>query len=725
MSHDVEPAWIHTLDNVFAISVVGAKAFNLGRLKSREFKVPEALVIPTFHPDRVKFASIEMFLDAIEKFSERLPQALPSTDGWAVRSSATIEDLEEGSMAGRFETHFIKHPHELTAAVQKVWNSGRHANIGPESMGVIVQKLVEADFGGVAFSRDPIQGSTMTVVEMCPGKASRLVDGEVTPWRTCLADKQHTLPEGFSEITLEQINAGVQRLALEFDHAVDVEWAVRDDVLYWLQVRPMTETPTPKFEVPVEQRKQLKGLWVRMQHCFSPQMPLVISMNPGGYFDFPQWRSQLVNQFHYIMINPEKPLQIPEAQYNQILDRWDEQERLFTKKFDERLAMDLTLLAPQQLWQELTKRIGLKRKLYGKYLDPEFLYIRKRTQMTVADIIKTFSGADASVDLILNVLLAELGSITEKKQQRLVALARQSMDQPDVDIRTTSQWAAFMKSYGFESASSQLFYTPTLKETPDLVFEVITHLRQNRPKKEEDLSWSKQAKIVESQLAVEQRAAFRVSLQQLRRCMKRTEDDDYVLQKGTAQVRYVLLEIGRRLQELGVLKQVDDLFLLEQDELRRGLLEELENHDEFMGAVERRRKVFEKHSRLSPPAMIVNGRPMNPKAKLDDGVLTGTAASAGVYSGTVVVLNDPFNCTAKALPKNVIVVAPIITPSLAYTLIGCGAIVTEIGGFASHGAIVAREMGIPAVVGVAGARERMMTGMVVTVDGAKGEVYLT
>ena len=725
MNHDLVPAWVHNLDNELSISVVGAKAFNLGRLKSREFKVPEALVIPTFHPDRVKFASIEMFLRDIEKFSKRLPQALPSIHGWAVRSSATIEDLEEGSMAGRFETHFIKHPHELTTAVQKVWDSGRHANIGPESMGVIVQKLVEADFGGVAFSRDPIQDSVMTVVEMCPGKASRLVDGEVTPWRTSLADKKRKLPDGFSETTLEQIDAGVQRLAMEFGYAVDVEWAVHDGVLYWLQVRPMTGTPVPRFEVPTEQCKQLKGLWVRMQHSFSPQMPLVISMNPGGYINFSQWDSQLVNQFHYIRMNPVKPMQIPETQYNAILDRWDQQEKFFTKEFDKRLSMDLSQLAPEQLWCELLERISLKRDLYEKYLDPKFFYIRKKTQKTVVEIIKTASGPDASADLILNALLSELGSITERKQQRLMALARQSTDQSEVDIRSTPQWAEFMKLYGFESASSQLFYTPTLQETPELVFEVINHLQENRPKTDAGLSSREQAKIVESQLPEKKRAVFRENLQRLRRCMKRTEDDDYVLQKGTAQVRYILLEIGRRLQELGVLKRVDDLFFFKHDELKKSLLKRLENHDEIMSALALRRKVFEKHSRLSPPAMIVNGRPMNPKPKSNDGILTGTAASAGIYSGTVVVLNDPFNCTVKTLPKDVIVVAPIITPSLAYTLIGCGAIVTEVGGFASHGAIVAREMGIPAVIGVAGARERMMTGMVVTVDGTKGEIFLS
>jgi amino acid adenylation domain-containing protein len=113
---------------------------------------------------------------------------------------------------------------------------------------------------------------------------------------------------------------------------------------------------------------------------------------------------------------------------------------------------------------------------------------------------------------------------------------------------------------------------------------------------------------------------------------------------------------------------------------------------------------------------------MSPKAGAPATSLAGVPASPGVASGIVLVLNDPFSCVGKQLPKNAVVVAPIITPSLAYSLIGCAAIVTEIGGLASHGAIVAREMAIPAVVGVARARAILQTGMSVTVDGGEGEI---
>ena len=135
----------------------------------------------------------------------------------------------------------------------KVWESGGVEGIGPDLMGVIVQKVINADFAGVAFSRDPVNTDISTVVEMCEGKGSRLVDGKVTPWRVRMADERYKLPEGFAEKTLTEIENGVRKLARELGHAVDVEWAVHMGKLHWLQVRPMTESHAPEFKVPDRQ----------------------------------------------------------------------------------------------------------------------------------------------------------------------------------------------------------------------------------------------------------------------------------------------------------------------------------------------------------------------------------------------------------------------------------------------------------------------------------------
>ena len=719
MNQAALPPWIISLEQATSVDLVGTKAFNLNQLKSRGFNVPHALVIPTFDAARLNIKTLSEFTKAIEDFSHHLSSHIPSKHGWAVRSSGTVEDLKDKSMAGRFDTHFINKAEDLTEAVQKVWESGKFADIGAESMGVIVQQLIDADFGGVGFSKDPTQDTEHSVIEMCPGKAARLVDGEVTPWRVNLdGSSEIKLPDNFKQSTLHQIDSGIKQLADDLKYSVDVEWAVKDHQLFWLQVRPMTGKPVAKFEIDNAQKKELSGLWVRMQHCFSPQKPLLVSLNPGGYFNFPQWQSQLVNQFHYIKLFKQSEIILDQEKYDEILDQWDEFEEQYHAQLDERLHTNLKPLSATQLWQELEQGIILKQAVYKAYMDENFLYIRQKTENEINDYIKTALEDDPAC---LAQLLKDLNSKTDDKQKQLNALANSSLESEN--IQTTQAWQQFIENYGYESASSQLFYIPTLKETPELIIDIIDNITKHKDTQKQN-NWQQHADSIREKLPQNMQDDFILKLNRLRRCMKRTEDDDYLLQKATAVIRYTLLAIAQYFKDHKILNETDDIFFLQADELK-SLLNSKSVDSFSQQTIDKRKQTFEQSKRLSPPAMIVNGRPMNPKTKAKDGVINGVAASPGMANGTVIILNDPFSCSAKTLPKNAIIVAPIITPSFAYSLMGCAAVITETGGMASHGAIVAREMGIPAVVGIKGARELLQTGMKVTVDGTLGQVIIT
>src|SRR4030095_8123310 len=104
-----------------------------------------------------------------------------------------------------------------------------------------------------------------------------------------------------------------------------------------------------------------------------------------------------------------------------------------------------------------------------------------------------------------------------------------------------------------------------------------------------------------------------------------------------------------------------------------------------------------------------------------DGALTGTPASAGVVTGKARVVLDPVGAR---LEPGEILVAPSTDPGWTPLFLTAGGLVMEMGGAMSHGAVVAREYGIPAVVGVAGATERIQTGQRITIDGGSGLVKL-
>ncbi|HEX3642230.1 MAG TPA: PEP-utilizing enzyme, partial [Ktedonobacteraceae bacterium] len=104
-----------------------------------------------------------------------------------------------------------------------------------------------------------------------------------------------------------------------------------------------------------------------------------------------------------------------------------------------------------------------------------------------------------------------------------------------------------------------------------------------------------------------------------------------------------------------------------------------------------------------------------------EGALTGTPASAGTVTAKARVIMDP---TGARLEPGEILVTPSTDPGWTPLFLTAGGLVMEMGGPMSHGAVVAREYGIPAIVGVHGATERITTGQHITVDGSSGVIVI-
>ena len=107
--------------------------------------------------------------------------------------------------------------------------------------------------------------------------------------------------------------------------------------------------------------------------------------------------------------------------------------------------------------------------------------------------------------------------------------------------------------------------------------------------------------------------------------------------------------------------------------------------------------------------------------ELTAGTLTGFPASPGQITATARVILDP---KGARLEPGEVLVAPSTDPGWTPLFLTAAGLVMEMGGIMSHGAVVAREYGIPAVVGVPGATQRITTGQRITVDGSAGTVFL-
>lgn len=191
------------------------------------------------------------------------------------------------------------------------------------------------------------------------------------------------------------------------------------------------------------------------------------------------------------------------------------------------------------------------------------------------------------------------------------------------------------------------------------------------------------------------------------------------------QVRIALLEAGNRLFRMGVILDPDDVFFLKRDELMVLLLQE--DKYEIKLDIKARRKEYLLAKRMNPPKMIINGVPNEEQYERKRlAVVKGRCASAGIAKGYVYVITNPLDTkTYCNIPRGSIAIASVLTPWIANNLIAAKAIVTEEGGFLSHGAILAREMNIPAIVGADNATQTFKTGDYITVNATNGEILIS
>ena len=192
---------------------------------------------------------------------------------------------------------------------------------------------------------------------------------------------------------------------------------------------------------------------------------------------------------------------------------------------------------------------------------------------------------------------------------------------------------------------------------------------------------------------------------------------------GLEQARRVYRELGRRLVEAGQLKAQDDIFWLKLAEVR--LWADSGMVTWTRAVLEQREQEWQAWNHLRPPSLVIGTRGLDDVidrlSSQQTAILRGTPASTGKAEGIARVITDPHQAN---LRPGEILVTRYTDPAWTPLFFTAGALITEVGGVLSHGAVVAREIGLPAIVGVEGATDRIVTGRRVRVNATEGTVEL-
>ncbi len=232
------------------ISIAGGKAANLGELIQAGFNVPGGVCVTT--DTFGYFQKNEKFPLGFEK---ELNAKLAKLKGpFAVRSSATTEDLKNASFAGQHDTFLNVKKEKLVDAVIKCFSSlyteravaYRRQNkvMGSKArMAVVIQEMVNADYAGVSFTLDPIHKKYL-LVEIVKGLGEKLVSGTVTPNSYFMNRKNFIVTQKNENFPLKINLKNIAKVMLEIEKhykmPMDIEFALKKGKLFILQARPIT-----------------------------------------------------------------------------------------------------------------------------------------------------------------------------------------------------------------------------------------------------------------------------------------------------------------------------------------------------------------------------------------------------------------------------------------------------------------------------------------------------
>jgi phosphohistidine swiveling domain-containing protein len=295
--------------------------------------------------------------------------------------------------------------------------------------------------------------------------------------------------------------------------------------------------------------------------------------------------------------------------------------------------------------------------------------------------------------------------------------------------------ARFLQEYGHQGVCELDLGVPRWSEDPTYVLALLTgYLEMEESAHAPDLQLQRARREADAMIAtLAQRARQKQWLRGrlVRLCLQRAhtlagfrEMTRFVAGLRLSQARELLWPVGEELVRAGRLKEAADLFFLTLPEVHAALA-----GADLRESVSERRATFARElgRRHVPLVLLSDGTEPSAQREITqstvraEGTLQGAPASPGIVTAPARVILDPHNAR---LEPGEILVAPSTDPGWTPLFLKAAGLVMEVGGVMAHGAIVAREYGIPAVVGVAGATERIPTGSRITVDGTAGTVVI-
>lgn len=742
-----------SLDQPLSPEKVGHKAATLSQLKRWGYAVPMGWVLPAGDDPEPLITSLNV--DAAHPL--------------VARSSAAGEDSLTTAMAGQYASFLdITNSEQLTQALigvqqsyHRVKDDSAAATLNDSGMAVLVQVQIQGVFSGVAFSRDPLWGGLDCVaVETLPGPASRVVSGQFTPEsHRVLFDEQRPIP-GQLKITGDvpaAVILEVARLCRELEtryHGIpqDMEWTYDGQTIWILQARPITTL------IPIWTRKIAAEVIPGVIHplTWSINRPLtcgvwgdifslVLGQAAQGldfqatadlHFGRAYFNATLLGTIFRRMGLPPESLEfltrgakmsrppltttlkalpglgkLGKREWQLERDWQRDSQKQLSPLLQELQAQPITATA-EPLW--LLNRIekiltGLEIATYYNIMAPLSAALRQALGRVNLDTLDTSTSPETAALRALTAIATQvqqvLGADAGLEPETLIT----KLENLPTGQGILADLEEFLHTFGYMSPTATDISVPTWQETPQLVWQLLGTLVQStavngsnhQSRKSKPRAWVQARVNLKGEVAT-------------------------VYSQLLAHLRWSFLGLAQIWFRTGKLLKTSDIFFLRFNEITAAIQSpQTTDWLSYQSWIKTRRQDFTTLENLVPIPYVVYGQ--NPQLPIivtadQESTWQGIGASPGIAQGRVQIIHHLGQ--ALQVPPQTIVVVPYTDAGWLPVLTGAVGLIAEVGGRLSHGAIVARELGIPAIMNVERATQRLKTGQQIQINGQTGKIIL-
>lgn len=736
---------------------VGGKAYNLSRLIKWGYNVPEGWVIKAG--------------DDIDKFCQFFS---PSSDNpLVVRSSAVDEDSLTATGAGIYQSYLnITDIATLKQRIIDCFDSyytpsalhyRQNRGLSEKFLAVIVQKQINGIYGGVAFSRNPVnQREDAVCIEVAEG-ATEVVSGKMTPQSyQVFLDTEEVKGQGNvpPEVLLNLAKITREIEALDKNIPQDVEWGYDGNTVWIFQSRPITTLQplwTRKIAsevipglirpLPWSINQPLTcGVWGNIFTIVLGQKASDLDFTKTATLHYHRayFNATLLGDIFLLMGLPPESLEfltrgskfskpplmstiknIPglwrllQRELNLINDFNIKQDKIFNPLLDELAEIEPNQLNNLQLLNRIEQiLLGLKEATYFSILAPLSFAIRQAI----------FKVNPLNLD---NQNIPEIASVNELKT--MAEGARKLFSQQELQNLEANEYNAFFTSLTeLPDGESVLKTLENWQKKYGYLSEVATDISI--------LRWAEDSRTIRAMFtkfiadqdteSLSNHETKKTSTWQEKIVQKRLNikgEVATIYAQLLAYLRYSFLAMGDNLVKESIINERDEIFFIKLAELK-DIIHQKQQDYHVGNIIKKRQEKWQEDQQIKSIPYLVYGN--TPQINFDsqisltisDNQLKGIPASGGIIEGKIKVFTK-LNLTEK-IDKNTIIVVPYTDAGWTLLLTQAGGLIAEVGGQLSHGAIVAREYGIPAVMDIAHATEILQDGQLVRLDGEKGLVEI-